>query len=224
MLEKASRQAGDGVRFERGDIGAFAPAVAVRPRLLQRRAPLGPGSPGAARAPDARRRPGRPAGLPGPGQFRPPFAPGRGRSCPPGALPFRARRTGTSSKRSGPGSLRLDPRPPRLRRADRLPPGLRTAARVPRGRGRVGGRVAPVGVPTEAPRGFVHPVPRRLPAGPLRADSRRMPLLLHLPADPGARSALVRFTEASPHTAHELRSRTQRRGSVRGPTAATRAS
>ena len=50
MLAKAAAHAGEGVAFERGDIGSFARGEALRSRILERRAALGPRSPRAPRA------------------------------------------------------------------------------------------------------------------------------------------------------------------------------
>ena len=86
---------------------------AVRPRFLQRRAPLGARPSRPARAPHARRPAGRPARVPGPGQLGPSLAPRGREGVLGGALSFRARgsrappqrpRSPSGTRRSSPGS------------------------------------------------------------------------------------------------------------------------
>ncbi len=200
MLAKAARQARDGVRFERGDIEAFSPAgpydlvfsnaalhwVPDHPALLVRLArTVASGGQLAFQVPDNFDHPSHKAAEEA--ASREPFLSALGGAAHPAPRP-RA------------GSLRGDSRPTGLRRADRAPADLRPAPGIARGRRRVGGGVAAVGVPAKASAGALSPVRRGIPELPLPADPGRTALLLHLSANPrpGAKVALSASASLSP--------------------------
>ena len=192
MLAKAAAHAGGGLRFERGDIARVRAGGSLRPRLLQRRAPLGARPSRAARAPDAPRRAGRPARVPGAGQLRTRL-PSRRRSVA-AEEPFaaRSRGRGAPAARARAGGVLRAPRSPRVRGTDGAAPGLRAPPRTPARASSRGCRARSCPSTAAAlPEPLYGRFVERYREPAVRGGPGRAPVLLHFPPHPRPRKALA---------------------------------